>query len=84
MKHLRRFCAAIVLTLALSLSAVAGDILIPGATTQPTPQPRSSMTSATPQSEDSSVGDILIPGANALDPMTEFTLSLLQSLLSLF
>jgi hypothetical protein len=84
MKHVRRFCATIVLTLALSFSAFAGDILIPGATTQPTPQQKSSMTSAMPEAEDSSTGDILIPGADALDPVTQFTLSLLQSLLSLF
>ena len=85
MKHLRRFCAVMLLTLSLSFSAFAGDILIPGATTQPTPKSSSiSATSATPTGEDSSTGDILIPGAHALDPVTEFTLSLLQNLLSLF
>lgn len=84
MKHLRRLCAVVVLAMALSFSAFAGDILTPGATQ---PKPKSSMTSVTAETSNetsnSEPGDILTPGA-VLDPVTEAALSLLQSLLSLF
>ncbi len=83
MKHLRRLCAVVVLAMALSLSAFAGDILMPGAVQ---PKPKSStmvMASFTTETSNSETGDILMPGA-ALDPVTEATLSLLESLLSLF
>ncbi|HEY0380488.1 MAG TPA: hypothetical protein VGC87_26480 [Pyrinomonadaceae bacterium] len=83
MKHLRRLCAVVVLAMALSFSAFAGDILTPGATE---PQPKhSSMTTAsvTTETSDSEPGDILTPGA-VIDPVTEAALSLLESLLSLF
>ena len=86
MKHLRRLCAVVVLAMALSFSAFAGDILTPGAT-QPQPKQRSMTTSVAAETSngtsDSEPGDILTPGA-VLDPVTEAALSLLQSLLSLF
>lgn len=87
MKHLRRLCAVVVLAMALSFSAFAGDILTPGAT-QPQPKQRSmtttSVAAATSNAtSDSEPGDILTPGA-VFDPVTEAALSLLQSLLSLF
>ncbi|HWT02965.1 MAG TPA: hypothetical protein VN256_22130 [Pyrinomonadaceae bacterium] len=81
MKHLRRLCAVVVLAMALSFSAFAGDILTPGSKQA---QPKSSTTSTLMvESSDSEPGDILTPGA-VLDPVTEAALSLLQSLLSLF
>ena len=80
MKHLRRLCAVVILAMALSLSAFAGDILTPGATQPP---PKSSTMSVAAETCNSEPGDILTPGA-ALDPVTEATLSLLQSLLALF
>ena len=86
MNNLRRFCAALALGLVLSLSAVAGEIGCPGITSNPPPPPPSQVIAT---------GDILTPGIAAtgdtpatdlaaLDPLTEITLSLLQSVLSLF
>ena len=72
MKKIQQLCAAVVLTMALVLSASAGDMSAPGAT-NPTPQQESSVT-----------GDMAGPGVTSLDPVTEAALSLLQSLLSLF
>ena len=81
MKTFRRLCAVVVLAMALSFSALAGDILMPGATQ---PKLKSMTTSSiTAEASNSEPGDILMPGA-ALAPVTEATLSLLQSLLSLF
>jgi hypothetical protein len=69
--------------MALSFSAFAGDILTPGAT-QPPPKTSTTYTaSATTATCNSDPGDILTPGA-AVNPVTEATLSLLESLLSLF
>jgi len=82
MKKLQQFCAAVVLTLALALSAAAGDISMPGATTPPPGQ--SSVTGEISFPGATATGEISIPGAVALDPVTEAALSLLQSLMSLF
>lgn len=73
MKTLRNFCVALVLTLSIALSSYAGDISAPGATAAPLPRQESSLT-----------GDISAPGAVKLDPLTAFTVNLLQGLLSLF
>jgi hypothetical protein len=81
MKNLRRFCAAIVFTLVLTFSAFAGDINVPGATTQP------SQPSATGEMGRSGVvftGDMACPDAATLDPLTEITLKMLESMLSYF
>lgn len=83
MKHLRRLCAVVVLAMALSFSVSASDIQTPGVTLS---QPKSSTTataSVTAERCNSEPNDILTPGA-ALDPVTEATLSLLQTLRSLF
>ena len=83
MKSLQRLCAAVVLTLALHLCVLAGDIHTPK-TDPPPPPPSSSMTVD---------GDIQIPAATsettssegvAVDPMREFALNLMLSVLSLF
>jgi hypothetical protein len=70
MKTLRRLCAVFVLTLALALSAFAGDI-------------STGVTEPPPPSQATSTGDIST-GVTATDPATDIFLSLLQSLLSLF
>jgi hypothetical protein len=76
MKRIQRLIATLVLTLALALSAVAGNMPTPGIQ-----QP--------PQSTEAT-GNMPGPGVEAtdstggIDPVTEFTLTLLQSLLSLF
>lgn len=78
MKRIQRLIATFVLTLALAFSAVAGDMPTPGIV-EPPPPPSTAVR-----------GDMPCPGVEAtsstsgIDPVTEFTLSLLQSLLSLF
>lgn len=72
MNNLRRLCAVAVLTVALSFSASAGEILTPGT--------KQTKTTTTCNLEP---GEILTPGS-ALDPVTEAALSLLQSLFSIF
>jgi len=72
MNWVRRTCATILLTVVLAASpALAGDM--PGGVTSPSPSSDASLTGEMPQGLTS-----------AIDPVTEFTLSLLQSLLSLF
>jgi hypothetical protein len=82
MKYLGRVCSVLVLVTALSLPALAGDILIPGCT-QPPSKSSATTTSDAAEACDLEMGDILIPGA-VLDPATEAALSLLPSLLSFF
>lgn len=84
MNNLRRLCAVAVLTMALGISASAGDVLMPGITQ--TSQSKSTMTKTTgvaPETCNLEPGDVLMPGAT-LGPMTEAALSLLQSLFSIF
>ena len=83
MKKLQRFCAAVVLTLTFAFSALAGDILLPGAQTLQ-PQQQSSVTGDMSAPGATATGDMPTPGVDALDPVTEAALSLFQGLLSLF
>jgi hypothetical protein len=75
-----RLCAALVLTLALSLSTFAGDMST-GITAPPPPS--TSQAAATGEITTSVAGD-MSTGVTATDPATDVFLSLLQSLLSLF
>ena len=85
MKKLQRFFAVIALTLALALSASAGDILGPGAKSPLPPPPPPTIETGNIETPGATVkGDILTPGVAELDPVTEAALSLLQSILSLF
>ncbi len=83
MKKLQQFFAVIVLTLALALSASAGDMLSPGMIPPP-PATQSIVTGDIKTPGASAVGDILAPDVAELDMVTEAALSLLQSILSLF
>ena len=83
MKNLQRFCAAVVLTLALTISNFAGEMSAPGVTNPPPPQ-QSSATGDISMPGATSTGDVQFPGVVALDPVTEAALSLLKGLLSLF
>jgi len=83
MKNLRRLCAVLALMLALSLSASAGDILLPGSTQTTQSETTTTTTSAPTETCNLEPGDILLPDS-ALDPLTEAALSLLQSLFSIF
>ena len=79
MKRLKQVCMAVVLTLLLSVLAIAGDIQI-GA---PSPPPNSATSSATNPGDIQIPGEIEIPGAPS-DPITEVALNLLQTVLSIF
>ncbi len=71
MKQLKQLCAAVLLTLALALSAFAGEMWGPGVTSQ--------------SSQPSAAGEMWTPGATtSIDPLTVLALSLLQNALSLF
>lgn len=83
MKVFRKFFATVVLTLTLTLSTFAGEILMPGAVNPP-PPPQSSVTGEISFPGATATGDISMPGVTSLDPVTEAALSLLQSVLSLF
>lgn len=83
MKKLQKFCTGTVLTLALTLSAFAGDMGTPGAT-NPTPLLQSSVTGDMSGPGATATGDMQAPGAVEIDPVTEAVLSLLQGLMSLF
>lgn len=83
MKKLQRFCAAVVLTLAVALSSAAGDISMPGITNSPSSQ-QSSVTGEISTPGATTTGDMPCPGVVALDPVTEAALSLVQGLMSLF
>lgn len=81
MKQLRQLCAIAVLTFVLASSALAGDIQCGDVPPPPVP-PASAM-------GDTSNGITAINGASStedafVDPVTEFTLNMLQSALSLF
>lgn len=92
MNRVRRLCATTLLTIMLVASpALAGDM--PLGITSPPPSPaRASVAGDMPggitspsSSLDASVtGDMPLGVTSAIDPVTEFTLSLLQSLLALF
>lgn len=70
MKHYKQIFVACVLTLALSVTALAGDMQAPGI--------------ALPRSESSAAGDMQAPGATAPagDVMTVLMLAIVQNLLS--
>lgn len=78
MKHLRHFCLASALTFALAFSAFAGDINCGILSAPPIPPPpvTGQMTTGTTETSETDTSFI--------DPMTEFTLNILQGLLSLF
>ena len=81
MKHLRQCCAAAVLTFALAFSAFSGEMEC-GAVSPP-PNPPASITG------DMATGITAADGRSSTestfaDPVMDFTLNILQSVLSLF
>jgi hypothetical protein len=91
MNRVRQLCATTLLTLVLAASpALAGEMEC--GVTSPPPSAENSVTgdlpygvtSTSPSSEALVTGDIPFGVTSAIDPATEFTLSLLQSVLSLF
>ena len=92
MNRVRLLCATTLLTVVLAASpALAGDMPL-GITSLPPSPARASVagdmpggvTSTAPSSDASVTGEMPQGVMSAIDPVTEFTLSLLQSVLSLF
>lgn len=91
MNRFRQLCAITLLTVMLAASpALAGDLPM-GVTSPPPPTEKSitgqmpcGATSSSPSSDASVAGQIPYGVTSSVDPVTEFTLNLLQSLLSLF
>lgn len=84
MKNLRQLCATLILTLALALSTLGGEIGFPGATNPPPPEQLSASTEETDLSDATVAGEITSSGMASLDPATEAALSLIRSLLIFF
>lgn len=86
MKKLQQFCAAVVLTIAFTFSALAGDMSTPGVVQPPPPPPSNQTTTTNEMScpDATSTGVIQTSDASTSDPVTDATLSLLQGVLSVF
>ena len=81
MKKLPRLCAATVLAFALTTATLAGEINTPGIA-QPSPTPASAVTACEiPICENSSTSDVDL---SASESLTDFTLDLLQIMLTVF
>jgi hypothetical protein len=82
MKKLQQLFATFVLTLSLSVSALAGEgIIYTGKTDPPPPPPTSAMAT---NNEAEAEGIILTGRTASDDPVTEIVLNLLPSVLALF
>jgi len=83
MEDVRRFGAAVVLTLALGLPALAGNIST-GKTDPPPPSPTSATTGEEGQNTAGNISTGVSEEAAADESVVEVALSLLRSALSLF
>jgi hypothetical protein len=79
MKKLKIFLAATILTLALAVTAFAGDMPC-GITSSPPSQPATTVASDTETAPSSGT----VSETTAVDPVTEIALNFIQSVLSLF
>ena len=78
MKQLKQFCAAALLTLAIGITAFAGDISSPAVMAPPPPPGDISSPAATSPAP----GDILTPGiTSTTNPITDLTVMFLLSIL---
>lgn len=90
MKTFRKFCAALVLAATLVLPVFAGEIQFPGSKSTSDPQQQCvtgeiQFPGATPDDCKSLTADTTDTAYGiAVDPITEMTLTLLESLLSIF
>ncbi|MDT4955836.1 MAG: hypothetical protein QOJ02_3974 [Acidobacteriota bacterium] len=94
MNRFRQICAITLLSVLLSASpTLAGDM--PGGVISPPPPPPTQtsvtgdmpgpgVTSSSTSSDASVIGDMPLGVTSAVDPVTEFTLNVLQSVFSLF
>jgi hypothetical protein len=92
MNQIRQLCAATLLIVVIAASPVFAGEMPFGITSPPPPKSESSVagnmptgvTSSSTTSDASVTGEMPCGVASAVDPLTEFTLSLLQSVLALF
>lgn len=84
MKNFRQVCATLSLTLLLWVSAYGGEIGCPGISSEPSSPVHTTAAGDIGSPSIAASGDISTPGVTALDPLSELTLSLLRSVLSLF
>jgi ABC-type phosphate transport system substrate-binding protein len=80
MKNLKTLCAAVMLTLVLTLPAFAGEMTT-WIADQPPPPPTST---ADRQISTTTAGQMDTMGSEAVDPVTQAALSVLQGALALF
>ena len=80
MKHLRHLCAATVLTFTFVLATFAGDMQC--GVVSPPPDPPASVLGDT--TNEVTVTNEERPETSFVDPLTELTLNILQSVLALF
>jgi hypothetical protein len=79
MKTLRQFCVVVVFTLALTISAFAGEIDITKTSPPPPPTANGEIQIGLTGQEETGSGEV-----SATDSATEIALNLLQSVLALF
>jgi hypothetical protein len=92
MKRLRILFVASILPVVFAVSTAIAGQMPTGVTSPPPPSAENSVTgqmpggvtSLSPSTEDSVTGDLPMGVTSAVDPATEFTLNLLQSMFSLF
>ena len=86
MRNLRKVCAAVLLTLAIAVPTFPGEISCPGVSAYHEHSLSVSGEISCPGNSLTSEPDApeISPATTALDPVTSFTMGLLQSLMSLF
>jgi hypothetical protein len=83
MNRIRKFCFASLLTLTLALSTFAGDIDC-GVVVPPPPSQQTAAVEGNMATGVTTSAETLSAEASFVDPMTELTLDILQSILTLF
>jgi hypothetical protein len=84
MRKLQLLCVSVVLTLLLSVSAVADDGVIQMGKNDPPPPPPPPPVSANAQSAPADTGGIIETGVTSTDSVVDAALVLVQSVLALF
>lgn len=77
MRQLKRFCAATLLSLAIAITAFAGDVQAPANPQPPGGIPAPVVTTPEP-------GDVSTPGSSDTDILTEVTIELYGLIFSIF
>jgi hypothetical protein len=84
MRKIRQLCAAAFLTIALTISALAGDIQLPGVTNPPPDKQQTSATGDMQTPSASAAGQMETPLVPDTESVAEIALTLLVDALSIF